>query len=222
MLGKPEKEEEGGRDSMGKLTWKDADGASLAEFISEVQVNRDAHTPQSPPPEPRSRRHAKAAKPKYASHSETTSRARSSSRDQAPHRGGKGRNTACSSLVSLNDGAEDEVIRRRPASTGADAGSSGSSEHVHVHRRSASAAVDGSDEADQGLPTQSPLTPGYDQYIPITPTSLYYDSSTSHTAAAAAAAATAAATATTAVPSDALVSGTTPALQTDPEEPLSI
>ena len=44
LIGNPENENDEHHDSTGKLTWKDHDGASLADFVSDVQPKRAPST----------------------------------------------------------------------------------------------------------------------------------------------------------------------------------
>lgn len=146
LLGNPEKEDEEMRDSSGKLTWKDADGANLAEFISEVQSKES--NMGSP---------TYARSPTESHRVEKAHLERNNSEDSysKPSRHG----TAYSSLASLNS-VDKEEGRIQP----------------RARKLSVDAAADGGTNGEANGDGVAPPTksPDWEQFVHITPSTQYY------------------------------------------------
>jgi hypothetical protein len=105
LLGNPEREDDDGQElNTDKLTWKDADGANLAEFISEIQVKEPVKSPSS------SSRASTVSASSSSSGSGSVGGAPGTSSRR--HKGGLG-SVAHGSLASLNSTESEEPRARR-------------------------------------------------------------------------------------------------------------
>ena len=149
LLGNPERDDDEGQElNTDKLTWKDADGANLAEFISEIQTKERGHS--SPPLPASAVAFSSSSSSSSSSHASTasvsTNGGSNNSMASRRQKGGLGQvgNTACSSLASLNSTDSGGGGKGTGTGTGA-----GSEDNRHRHQ-SDSIADSRGDDADVG------------------------------------------------------------------------